>query len=184
MRCEIPCLAGLGYPFTAGGVRALEKLIDAIPADARSYPYWKADDVAREIVARALEHDDEPTVIIVTHSWAVKTMLEAAAWMRDQGISIRYFAAIDPTALRWTDPPMVVPDNIEQIDEFWSERGWIFNFPLMARRRDPKGGAGGMVVNPHNVQHEIIPVPAGHSASARHDITRDRIVSQIRRILA
>lgn len=186
MRYEIHGFAGLGYPFTAGGIRALEKLIDDLPskADAQTHPYWEADDIAKEIIFREQKFRDDPVVVFFTHSWGVKTGLEAAEMLGRHGIKVRYFAAIDPTALRRSDPPMTAPANIVQLDEFWSSRGGIFNFPLMARKRDPLGGKGGMVRNPHKVPHFLDrAVPAGHSATASHESVRKRILQQVKGIV-
>ena len=181
---EVHGFAGLGYPFTAGGIRALDRLIDDLPdkAESDAHPYWDADDIAREIIFRAERFEAKPVVCFFAHSWGVKTGLEACWRLHGAGLKVRYFAAIDPTALPSGSPAMTCPPNVQQLDEFWSRFG-LFNFPAWARRRDPLGGAGGMVRNPHGVAHTLFQVPAGHIATASHEITRRRVVGQISGII-
>ena len=173
--------AGLGYPFTAGGTRSLEKLIDDLPARAGAdhHPYWDADDVAYDIIKKRTPN--KVKIAMFAHSWGVKTGLEACAILDKAGFHVAYFAAIDPTALRASDDPMVIPDNVEYVDEFWSTRGFI-NFPKWARR-DKTGERGGMCVNAYKVPHKVHHIAAGHIASASHPTTRRIIVNKMAEIL-
>lgn len=187
MRYEIHGFAGLGYPFTAGGIRNLDKLIDALPAksEAQSYAYWDAMNVAKAIVFRANKYWDKPVICLFAHSWGVKTGLEAAAYLEKNQLDIAYFAAIDPTALRISDSLMTAPANVRQLDEFWSDELRMFNVPYLSRKADPTGKRGGLVRNPHGVLHYLDPnVPAGHSATAWHPRVVKRIVSQIQQRIA
>lgn len=185
MRYEVHGFAGLGYPFTASGIFALERLIDDLPAEAgaETYPYWEADDIAEAIIFRAKKHNDKPTVILFGHSWGVKTALEAAERLRLAGIPIAYFAAIDATALPAKTPAMFYPSSVQKADEFWSGRGLFFNFPKIARWRDPKGSKGGMVTNPYHVPLTRFVIPAAHIATGSHPEVRKRIVSQVAAII-
>lgn len=187
MRYEVFGLAGLGYPFTAGGIKNLDRLIDALPAktEAQSYAYWDADAIADGIIFRANKFKDGPVICLFAHSWGVKTGLELCAKLGKNNVEVAYFAAIDPTALRVSDSPMTVPTNVRQLDEFWSDKWRLVNFPYMARQAAPTGKRGGLVRNPHKVPHYLDPnVPAGHSATAWHPRVVTRIVSQIEQRIA
>ena len=183
MRYEVHGFAGLGYPFTRGGIWALDKLIDELPDKAEStpHPHGAWDEVADGIVARSKAFGEKPVVCLFGHSWGCLTMLYLARRLQSNGIGVEYLAAIDPTALVTGSPPMLVPTNVRHVDEFWSTKGFL-NFPKWARR-DPSGKAGGKYVYPKDMSHEIFEVPAGHIATASHKITVERIIDRIARII-
>lgn len=189
MRYETHGYAGLGYPFTRGGVWALDDLIDKLPAKAEStaHPYWDADGEAKRIVDEAERFHMDPTVIMFGHSWGCKTLLESCWRLHAAGIQVAYVALIDPTALPPGSPPMIVPPNVQHVDHFLANPTnfllRLFSFPYQARQRDPSGGDGGMAVNKFGVSWKDFDVPAGHTASARHEIVRKRVLAKVEEII-
>ncbi len=182
-RIESHVIAGLGGPFVAWGTKALDKLFDDLSPiwDATHWYHRSWGKCADGIIERQKRYGDKPIVILVGHSYGALRCQQIATRLRYHQIQVDYIAGIDPTALRYKHPKMVIPNNVVLVDEFHASRGW----PKFARRRDPKGGKGGMYVFPDTWKgkRKVTPVRGGHIACASNPITRNKIMNQVKAIL-
>ena len=182
-RVECFAISGLGWIFTAAGVKALDRLHDAIsPVWDCTFSYhtgWEA--IADGIIARQERFRDEPVVCLIGHSYGALRCQQIASRLHSHGIKTDYVAGIDPTALPPGHPPMVIPRSVLEVDEFHSMK-WFFNFPYAARKRDPEGFAGGMYLYSPEVDHTVHKINTGHIATARDPLTVETIVNRVKEL--
>jgi hypothetical protein len=129
------------FPFISAGTRNADKLIDALKGtDSRDFIQAATSSVWAYILEMQRLHG-KIELIFVVHSMGCYRAIQIAEKCRRQGILVRYIAAIDPTAINrmFGMTPMVVPENVMEVDEFWASSG----IPAMNRKLDPSGGKGG-----------------------------------------
>ena len=179
-RVELHVIAGLGGWFTGRGTRWLDQVFDDLSViwDATWWTHQSYKKIAAGIIARQKRYKDNPTVILVGHSYGALRCKQIAVMLKAAGIEVDYIAGIDATCLPRNEPKMVIPTSVEYVDEFWSSLGW-FNCPLRARRYTPDGSKGGKYVYPRGVSHKIYKINAGHIQTASAPRTRNIIVQKV-----
>lgn len=186
MRIEIHSFGGLGWPFTARGVKVLDGLMDAMSPywDANVWSHTQSDDVYDAIIKRVNHHKDRPLIIAGGHSFGALAAIRLSRRLHQRGLEVAYLFGIDPTALPRGEPPMTIPPNVQSTDEFWSTAPF-FNWPYGARRRDPKGGKGGMYVVPPAMKdtHKLFHIQGGHMGTVSSPITIKRITSRVKELV-
>lgn len=182
MRYEIHVIAGLGGWLFAWGTKALDKLFDDLS------PYWDAthwyhgswEKCAQGIIDRQKRFNDAPVVCLIGHSYGALRCQQIASRLNQHGIEVAYIGGIDPTALPRNHPPMVIPSNVKDVDEFHATSGW----PAWARHRDPQGGRGGMYVYRPDATPAIYTIPGGHIACASAPKTRRIILGKVKALVS
>lgn len=174
-------LAG-ALPFVSRGTRNIDKLIDALPQTIDSRDFRQTNQKAvLDYILDCRDRYGKIEVIGVGHSMGCYRWIWIARQCAKRGIKIRYLAAIDPTAINRLlgMKPMLVPDNVQWVDEFWATSG----FPESARTRDPSGKGGGKYLYPRSNMNRTVTIPATHIGLASNKAVISRIVSQIKELL-
>lgn len=188
-RVECHVFAGLGGPFTAGGTKAIEKLLDALPSDrldAVHHYHREWTETSDGIIARQRRLGDNPIVILIGHSYGAWKCQQIAQRLMQHPIMVAYIAGIDPTALPVDADPMKITPNVLDVDEFWSTRG-LFNAPLWKRKCNPDGSRGGKYIYPQRRPPERrvhVLEGTGHIPTARHETTLAVISAKVRGLVS
>jgi hypothetical protein len=173
-----PTIGGLPGYVLDGGVRDLsERFRKEVPNCESECFAWFAWKQPRDKAIRLFREGKLDYAAFGTHSFGGWKVLQAAADLAKHGIMVRYIANIDPTALPIGADPMVVPANVEFVDEF--RAAWP-SPPMFARLRDPSGGRGGMYVfkdgkPPHKIHNFMTGHIAIGSSKKVHDIAVARL---------
>lgn len=169
-------------PWISKGTREIDRLIDALKGpDSRDFIQiaWKA--AWKYIEAERAKGPIE--VILIGHSMGCYRAIQLAWKCRAAGIKVAYIGAIDPTAINrfFRMKPMVVPENVIEVDEFWASRG----IPAMNRRHDPTGGGGGCYRYQPGWSGKLFQkeYAIGHIALASDDRVVDRIVRRVKELI-
>lgn len=165
-------------PFISKGTRDIDKLIDALKGpDSRDYIQSNWKEAWSYIQAERAKGPIE--VILIGHSMGCYRAIQIANQCRKAGILVRYIGAIDPTAINrmFGMVPMVVPENVAEVDEFWARSG----VPAINRKLDPTGGKGGCYRYTAGWSGQLYQkeYPTGHIALAAHKPVVDRLVKQV-----
>lgn len=165
-------------PLISKGTRDIDKLIDALAGpDSRDYiqSAWKSawQYIQDEKAKGPIE------VILIGHSMGCYRAIQIAEKCRTAGIKVTYIGAIDPTAINrmFGMKPMVVPENVIEVDEFWASSG----VPAMNRKMDKSGGKGGCYRYHSTWSGKLFQKEyrSGHIALASDDRVVNRIVSRV-----
>lgn len=182
-RVECHVIAGLGGWFFSGGTRNLDKLFDKLSDVWDSTHWWHRswEQCADGIIARRNRYKDHPVVILIGHSYGALRCQKIASRLAAHGITVHYIAGIDPTALPWNHPPMRIPSNVKEVDEFHATSGW----PKWARRRDPSGLRGGKYIYPPRWPgHKLVRIiPGGHVACASNLRVVNAILAKVKALV-
>lgn len=184
-RKEVHVIAGLGGFFTSRGTRALDAMFDDISLewDATHWYHGSWKKVAEGIIARVTKFKDEPVVCLIGHSYGALRCQQIAELLNKEGIRVDYIAGIDPTALPYKHPPMLIPNNVVYVNEFWSTTG-LFNFPRIRRKYSPDGSRGGKYQYPVGWKGKVEKyiIPGGHIPCASDPKTRNIVMTHVERL--
>ena len=176
---EIHLFSGLGssiFPGLRRGTRALETMIDGLPANAEHHIWNQHPKVAQGIVDRSIRLGIRPgRVVLIGHSNGVLACAEVAAYLNRFSIQVDFIGAIDPTAAKF---PAV--NNAKKVDEFWASSGW----PALMRRFS-KNRSGAVQYGPgFSGEKRLYFVKASHVGSASDPMVRKTIMASVREVLA
>lgn len=177
---EIHIFSGLGtliLPHLQLATRELEDLIEALPSkvDAHHHTHIGAKKVWKRIIKKRDKGELNGPICLVGHSQGVRACSRVADALDDEGISVDYIGAIDPTLASF--PPF--QNNVRLVDQFWATQDFVAE-----GRRLSGFTAGVCTFVPGWSGTEVLErIKCGHLECAKHQDVRSKILKSIDTVL-